>query len=158
MDCGPAAGPPVRSPVFGWAVVGSDVVSVIDSRMRPTARAVKLWPMGAEDHATAGDETLRVADNPAERRYEAHLGDRLAGFAEYRLAPGRVIFFHTVVDPDLEGRGFGSQLARGALDDVRVRGLWVTPHCPFIRSYIRRHPEYADLVHPSAGPAIDGRR
>lgn len=100
---------------------------------------------------TAGDEALVVADNPEARQYEAHLGDRLVGFAEYRLAPGRVIFTHTVVDPAVEGRGIGSRLARGALDDVRARGLWVTPFCPFIRSYIQRHPEYADLVHQAQG-------
>lgn len=102
------------------------------------------------DAVNADDQELRVADNPEARQYEVHLGDRMVGFAEYRLAPGRVIFTHTVVDPSLEGQGIGSRLARGALDDVRARGLWVTPYCPFIRSYIRRHPEYADLVHQAA--------
>jgi uncharacterized protein len=35
---------------------------------------------------------------------------------------------------------------RGALDDMRARGLKVAPVCPFVAAYIRRHPEYADLV------------
>jgi predicted GNAT family acetyltransferase len=101
---------------------------------------------------TSDDDSLRVADNPEARQYQAHLGDRLVGFAEYRLAPGRVIFTHTVVDPDVEGQGIGSRLARGALDDVRVRGLQVTPFCPFIRAYIQRHPEYGDLVQQAQNP------
>jgi uncharacterized protein len=53
---------------------------------------------------------------------------------------------HTEIEPEWEGRGFGSTLAAGALDDVRVRGLKVRPLCPFVVAYIRRHPEYADLV------------
>ena len=95
--------------------------------------------------ATATDE-LRLADNPAETRYEAHLGDRLAGFSEYVVAPGRLIFTHTVVDPELEGRGIGSKLVKFELDDVRRRGLKLTPRCPFVRAYIARHRDYQDLV------------
>jgi uncharacterized protein len=88
----------------------------------------------------------RVADNPDERRYEVWVGDRLAGKAEYRLAGNRVIFFHTEIDEAFAGGGVGSRLAREALDDVRSRGLRVTPKCPFIAAYIRRHPEYRELV------------
>lgn len=93
-----------------------------------------------------------VRDNPAERRYEAHLGNRLVAFSAYRLAPGRVIFTHTEVDPEMEGKGIGTSLARGALDDIRARGLKVTPLCPFIAAFIRRHPEYRDLVAEGPSP------
>lgn len=89
---------------------------------------------------------LRVADNPGERRYEAWLGDRLVGTAEYRVRGSRVLFFHTVVEPALEGHGVGSGLARTALDDVRAKGLQVIPRCPFFAAWIRRHPDYADLI------------
>jgi predicted GNAT family acetyltransferase len=95
---------------------------------------------------TAGGEAVRISDNPEERRYEAWLGDRLAGKAEYRIAGERVIFFHTEIDPAFEGHGVGSRLAREALDDVRARGLRVTPKCPFIAAWIARHPAYQDLV------------
>jgi len=95
--------------------------------------------------ATATDE-LRLADNPAEKRYEAHVGARLAGFSEYVVAPGRLIFTHTVVDPQLEGQGIGSKLVKFELDDVRRRGLKLTPRCPFVRAYIARHRDYQDLV------------
>jgi predicted GNAT family acetyltransferase len=56
------------------------------------------------------------------------------------------VLVHTEVAPSAEGAGVGSRLVRGALDDVRARGLRVAPLCPFVREYIRRHPEYADLV------------
>lgn len=92
------------------------------------------------------EDSLRVVDNPDERRYEAHLGDRLAGVAEYRRAGDRVIFTHTETDPEMAGRGIAGALARGALDDVRARGLVMTPKCPFIAAYVARHPSYQDLV------------
>ena len=91
-------------------------------------------------------DELEVVDNPEASRYEALLGDRVAGFSEYLVKPGRLVFTHTIVEPEFEGRGFGSKLVREELDDVRRRGLKVTPLCPFVRAFIRRHPEYQDLV------------
>jgi len=118
---------------------------------RPAAGGCRAatGPAHAADDVVEGhsvDEEISIADNPAERRYEAHLGERLAGFAEYRAMPGRIVFIHTEVLPEFEGRGVGSRLAAGALDDVRARGLGMTPKCPFIAAYVRRHPQYADLI------------
>lgn len=96
----------------------------------------------------SSEEATGVSDNPALRRYELHVAGQLAGFAEYRSVRGRLIFTHTEIDPAFEGRGLGGRLAKGTLDDVRARGLVLTPLCPFIAAYIRRHPEYADLVAP----------
>jgi hypothetical protein len=93
----------------------------------------------------APDDGLRVIDEPSRQRYEASLGDRVVGFAEYRAVRGRLILFHTEVDPTLEGRGVGGRLASGVLDDIRARGLKVTVKCPFIRAFIERHPAYQDL-------------
>jgi predicted GNAT family acetyltransferase len=91
---------------------------------------------------------LETSHNPAEQRYEAHLDGELAGFAEYQLTDALVIFTHTQVDPSFEGKGVGSTLARFALDDVRSAGTRrVLPLCPFIKSWIGHHPEYADLVY-----------
>jgi predicted GNAT family acetyltransferase len=53
---------------------------------------------------------------------------------------------HTEVDPGLEGEGIGSELVRGALDDVRSQGKKVRAACPFVRAYIERHDQYRDLV------------
>jgi hypothetical protein len=94
----------------------------------------------------SADPALRIVDNPDANRYEALLGDRVVGFSDYRPAKGRRIFIHTEVDPEFEGRGFGSRLARGALDDVRTQGLKASVHCPFISAYLERHREYDDIV------------
>lgn len=88
----------------------------------------------------------QVVNNADAGKYEISLDGEPAGFAEYRLRDGRVIFTHTEVDSAFEGHGIGSTLARGALDDVRERGLYAVPLCPFIAEYIERHPEYQDLV------------
>ena len=91
-------------------------------------------------------DELRVKDNPARHRYEARAGERLLGFVAYRAQPGRITLVHTEVEPELERHGVGSQLVAATLDDLRARGLPVVPICPFVRGFIRRHPEYADLV------------
>jgi predicted GNAT family acetyltransferase len=87
-----------------------------------------------------------VVENPAESRYELRLDDGVAGFVVYRDAGGRRVLVHTEVDPAHEGEGLGGRLAAGTLDAARAAGLSIVPSCPFIRSYIRRHPEYDDLV------------
>ena len=87
-----------------------------------------------------------VVDNPAELRYELRLGGDVVGQIRYVVEPGLVVLVHTEVAESIEGMGLGSVLVRGALDDLRARGLGVVPVCPFVSAYIRRHPEYADVV------------
>jgi predicted GNAT family acetyltransferase len=91
-------------------------------------------------------DDIVVQDNPGESRYELLLDNHLVGEILYRLSPDAVVLLHTEVLPSLEGKGLGARLVAGALDDVRARGLHVVAVCPFVRSYIRRHPDYADLV------------
>jgi uncharacterized protein len=89
---------------------------------------------------------VTVRDNAEQSRYEASDDSGVvAGFAEYDDLDGVRVFTHTEVDDAFEGRGVGSTLARGALDDVRERGLRMRPKCPFIRKFVEKHPEYADL-------------
>jgi uncharacterized protein len=92
---------------------------------------------------------LQVIDNPQRERYEARDGDAVAGFAAYQRAGHLIVFTHTEVDPSYEGRGVGSTLVRGALDDARANGLPVLPLCPFVKGWIGKHPEYSDLVYAS---------
>ena len=87
-----------------------------------------------------------VVDVPEKNRYELRLGDRLIGLAAYRRRDGRIAFTHTEVDEACEGRGFGSMLAAAALEDARNQGLEIVPLCPFIAHYVKRHPEYEELV------------
>jgi len=91
-------------------------------------------------------ETAVVRDNPTELRYELVLDGEVAGFILYRRRPDAVALVHTDISPRLEGRGLGATLVAGALDDIRARGLHVVPICPFVRAFLQRHPDYAELV------------
>ncbi len=95
--------------------------------------------------STAGAQ-VSVRDNPEELRYELVVDGEVRGEILYRRSPDRIVLVHTEVATALEGQGLASRLVRGALDDIRARGLRVVPICPFVRGYVRRHPEYEDLV------------
>lgn len=86
-----------------------------------------------------------VRDNRSEQEFElVEQGQR--AIAAYQLEDDRIVFTHTLVPPALEGHGVGSKLIRAALGSARDRGLRVVPQCPFVAAYIRKHPEYRDLV------------
>lgn len=69
----------------------------------------------------------------------------------YRTQGSQIIFMHTGVPSQLEGRGIGSALAKTGLEYARSQGLEVVPLCPFVRGYIERKPEYQGLVSKSSG-------
>jgi len=87
-----------------------------------------------------------VADNPAASRYELRVNDARAGLVTYRLRGEVISLLHTEVEPAFQGAHLATHLARFSLDDARKRGLAVLPFCPYISSWIRKHPDYTDLV------------
>jgi predicted GNAT family acetyltransferase len=97
---------------------------------------------------------ITVADAPARHRFEARVDGQLAGFAAYRLDGDLVVFTHTVVEPRYEGHGVGSRLVQEALAAVGSRGLGVLVQCPFVTTWLGRHPDVAaqlDLRDGAAG-------
>lgn len=91
---------------------------------------------------------VEVSNNTELSRYEAHIEGEIAGFAEYNLRSSTIVFTHTEVGDAFGGQGVGSALVRESLDQIRTAGVYdVLPECSFYRSYIEKHPEYADLVH-----------
>ncbi len=89
---------------------------------------------------------ITVTRNDERSRFEAECDGEVAGYAEFRLRDGVIEFTHTVVEDRFEGRGVGSTLVSEALDQVRAEGLEVVATCEFVKSYIERHQEYADLL------------
>jgi predicted GNAT family acetyltransferase len=100
----------------------------------------------APSESPDAEPEINVVDNPAASRFEVSLDGRLGGFAAYRREGDVVVFTHTEIDDEFEGHGLGGRLVQRALDTVRASGGRVRPQCPFVKSYIERHPEYADLV------------
>ena len=86
-----------------------------------------------------------VVDNKEASRWEARLGDQLA-VLNYTLMDQEITLIHTGVPASFEGRGVGAKLVKTALDQARQDNLLVIPRCPFAAAYIKRHPEYLDLV------------
>jgi predicted GNAT family acetyltransferase len=87
-----------------------------------------------------GQPTIR--NNTAAGRFEIELEGEV-GVLDYEVADGRMIMPHTEVPVAHRGRGYGEMLARAALDYAREQSLRPVPICPFVRSFIARHPEYA---------------
>lgn len=88
----------------------------------------------------------QFTDQPDRGRFEVAVDGRVAGFAAYRREPDRMVFTHTEVDPAQRGRGLAGRLAGEALDTARAEGRQVTPLCPYIAEFIRRHQRYLELV------------
>jgi uncharacterized protein len=86
-----------------------------------------------------------IINNKAKHRYELDVDGHIAA-TYYTLADGVITFVHTEVPPELGGKGIGSKLIKGALDQVRADGLKVIAECPFVKAYIEKHPDYADLL------------
>ena len=99
---------------------------------------------------TAPPEDLRVTDNPERKRFEGYLGDELVGVVEYLPLDGKIIASHTEVLEAFEGQGIGSRLVAGMLQQLRDEGRLVQSLCPYVSSYLRRHPEWVDVVDPNA--------
>ena len=89
--------------------------------------------------------TSNVRDNTERNRFELEADGHIA-FSNYKRADGVLTILHTEVPKALEGHGIGSALIRGVLDTARSQGLKVIAVCPFAKTYIGRHPEYADLL------------
>ena len=89
---------------------------------------------------------LEVADNPDKARFEIVADGELAGFVQYHLSGDEIAFTHTQTDDRFRGQGIASRLVQSSLDAARERHLTVLPYCPFVKSWITGHREYADLV------------
>ena len=104
----------------------------------------------------ADTSDVTVWDKPAESSYELLLDGARAGVLHYLPTRGALVLVHTEVAPELEGTGLAGRLVAGALEDIRARGLRVVPACPFVTAYLRRHPEYGDLVPQESGTRSEG--
>jgi predicted GNAT family acetyltransferase len=114
-------------------------------------RAISSWIQGPQfDGGDCMEKNLDIRVNPDKSRIETYVDGKLAKI-DYSLSPGKIIYIHTEVPAELEGRGIAGQLAHFALEYAREEKLQVVPICRYVQSYLKRHPEYQDLVNLSSG-------
>ena len=89
---------------------------------------------------------IRLEDRGERGRYHLLVDGAEAGELDYRMHEGRRVFVHTGVRDEYEGQGLAGELAKRVLDDARAEGLKIVPQCPYVRGYLERHEDYADLV------------
>ncbi len=88
---------------------------------------------------------MEVKQNEANKRFEVDV-EGMRSVLDYEIHGTTIYFTHTGVPGPLEGRGIGKALAKAGLDYAREKQLKVEPACSFIRVYMKRHPEYNDLM------------
>ncbi len=86
-----------------------------------------------------------ILHNAAAHRYEVTVDGHLS-VCEYEMAEGRMVFTHTLVPPELRGRGIAEKLVRAALADARAASRRVVPQCSYVAKFIERNKEYQDLL------------
>lgn len=86
-----------------------------------------------------------IQHNVDQHRFEANI-ENLLCVIDYRLDGKNLTLPHVGVEQALEGRGIAGELTRTALDWARAENFRVIPVCPYVQAWLRRHPEYQDLV------------
>ena len=89
-----------------------------------------------------------IRDNAELNRYELPVEGEVA-VVTYNLSPPNLMITETLVPARLEGQGIASRLAKHVLADAKARNLLILPVCPFFSAYLQKHPEHADVVHPT---------
>ncbi len=98
------------------------------------------------------EAALEIKDVPLRSRYEALVGDELAGWVEYRRMGRRLVAVHTEVLPAFGGRGIGGALVRRVIADARTERFRISPLCPLFQAHFERYPEDRDVLAPGRSP------
>lgn len=90
-------------------------------------------------------EPITILNNEKEQQFQVRMDGEIA-FLEYRFYKGDIALMHTQVPDNLSGKGIASALAEYALNYARKNKMPVMVYCPFVGSYLKKHPEHGDLV------------
>ena len=88
---------------------------------------------------------MEVRHDPTAREFSVEMDDYI-GVLNYDLRGKAMTITHTLVPEAIGGRGIAAELTRVALGTARASGWKVVPMCSYTAAYLRRHPEYADLL------------
>jgi predicted GNAT family acetyltransferase len=88
---------------------------------------------------------MEVRHDPTAREFSVEV-EGYIGALNYDLRGDTMTITHTLVPEAIGGRGVAAELMRVALQTARAEGRKVVPMCSYAVAYLRRHPEYADLL------------
>lgn len=88
---------------------------------------------------------MSISNNIDKKRYEYILENKVA-LIDYIKTTEKIFLTHTEVPKELGGKGIGSKLVEFALNDIKSQDLTLVPLCPFVAAYIKKHPEWKELV------------
>lgn len=88
---------------------------------------------------------MDIVHDATSRQFHTDVEDH-RGVIDYRLRNGVMTITHTGVPQAIGGRGIAAELTRFALETARAEGWKVVPVCSYAAAYIRRHPEFGDLL------------
>jgi predicted GNAT family acetyltransferase len=88
---------------------------------------------------------VKIKENKEKKRFEAEVENKLA-LIEYIRAEDKMYLTHTEVPSELEGKGIASSMAKQVLQQIKDEDLKLVPLCPFIASYVKRHPEWKEIL------------
>lgn len=91
------------------------------------------------------EQNLDISHNEQAQRFETTI-DGYTGYISYQQRGDSLVYDHTIVPPELGGKGVGSALVKHALNYARKHDKKVIAQCSFVSSYINNHPDYQDLV------------
>ena len=94
------------------------------------------------------DETVITRhDQGARGEYHARVaGSEAIGRLTYqRRGDDVLVADHTLVPPEIGGRGVAAKLVAALIADARAEGNRIVPQCSYVEAAFRRHPEWADL-------------
>jgi predicted GNAT family acetyltransferase/uncharacterized Fe-S cluster protein YjdI len=117
-----------------------------NAKTEQLVRQIDSCPSAALSYYFNADEQSGVfTDNAEKKRYELRYKGHTA-FIDYILAKGNIYLTHTEVPRELEGQGIGSRMVLQALVDIKKRELILVPLCPFVAGYLKKHPDWKELV------------
>ena len=91
------------------------------------------------------ERTIEVTDNEQQLQFQVKVGQELA-FMEYRWYHGDLAIMHTYVPEIGRGKGYSTALAEFAIQYAREKSVKLKLYCMFMQGYIKRHPEFNDLI------------
>jgi uncharacterized protein len=89
---------------------------------------------------------MEIINNKQQYRFEIALPDGEIAKLEYRWLKGSMVLMHTLVPVSQRGKGIGAELVKYVLDYARSQNLKIIVYCPFVELYLKKHPEYNDLI------------